>query len=430
MSTAVQPTTTTPPAAQPSAAPPVALPPSNTVIPGGQNVLDRLVSKVASQTGVTDPPPPAVPPVAPPSAPPSAPTVVSPPAPDAAVETATADATGAPTGTDTGTEADTVVPEGAATDTAAAPVGELVLADDEHGAVTLKAERNADGTFKTKIDPTQKFDLEFTDKATGERKVYTKTMPEVLRLARDGVALQPIVQEYRTQALPELEQFRKQLPVWEREFSQMEQALADQRALNTVLLTGDEATVAQHRANFQSENSPEKRLARLEAERAAEREQAARRADRQRVAREAVAFMQDRIAPIVSAAVAELGEEVVAGKMALGTLPLQVNGTVPRANWPKLEAYVKGPFADWVQAERAKLATATAGAASRDAASAEVARAQKAAQAAVNDASRALAPVGRAAPDRPPTAPKSTNKDDVMKRLIHGRPLPPSLAGT
>lgn len=299
------------------------------------------------------------------------------------------------------------------------PSGELALEDD---GITLRAERNADGTFKTKLDPSIKLDLEFKDKESGETRKYTKTLPDILRLAKDGVALQPIVQQLK----PKVEYYEKMLPQWKQDHEATQQQLQDQMALNRELLAAPPDVLEQRRQEYAQEMSPEKRLARLEAERRAEQETAHRTAQQQQLANRARAFHQEYIAPHIAEAVALLGDELVTGKLAMATAPLLVNGQMPPSAWPEYKQYVHGPFKDWVKSQAATRKTADDVAAK---ARAEADAAQKKAQAAINDTTRALAPVGRVAADTPPPLPKPKNTTEAIQRMLN-RPLPTSAQST
>lgn len=304
--------------------------------------------------------------------------------------------------------------DGTATAPAPEPTGEITIEED---GITLRAERNADGTFKTKLDPTQKLDLEFKDKQTGEIRKYTKTLPEVLRLAKDGVALQAKIQEYT----PEIQFYREKAPVWERQFTDMQQQLDDMAALNTELLTADEHVVVQRRDEFAKRNSPQARLERLEQEKQAREAAERQTSTRREVAERARSFIQTRLSSALQTAKdAGLDGDAVAGKIALATTPLTVNGVVPPENWHKVEQYINGPFKDWVTSEAARKRAADEAA---SLARKQTEDAQRRAQQVVNDAGRAMAPIGKAAPDAPAALPKPKNTQEAMHRLIN-RPLP------
>ena len=302
--------------------------------------------------------------------------------------------------------------------------GEIKVDGDD---ITLRAERNADGTFKTQIDPNQKFDIQMRDPETGEMRTYTKSMPEVLRMARDGVWGQKVKNE--------VAYYRKEVPQWQESFKEvsakaqtleqqtqsLQQQLEAQMALNRELLTADDEIVIRRREEFAHEMSPEQRLAKLEAQLRQENETRQLTERQQAVAREADTFISTRLAPALTKAEADLGNsdfarQLVAGQIALATTPLLVNGQLPKDAWPKIEAYLSGPFQSWVQQTAAFQRTQQS--------DSEVTRkAQQAAQAAVNATGQVIRPVGYAsgsAPVAPAGPPKNLN--DAMSRIIN-RPL-------
>jgi hypothetical protein len=259
-------------------------------------------------------------------------------------------------------------PEASATDDSAgdepAPIGEPSneLSIDD-GEVTLAAQRNADGTFKSKLDPNEKVDLvikSIIDPETGKPKVYSKSLPELARLAKDGITLQPINQKLTADLKtiqPEVEYYRKQLPEWQKSEQTLRQELEEQKALNIELLTADDELVITRREMYQSEMTPEKQLARLKAEREAEVAQRTTAERQQKHAKIATSFMESRIAPALSAAEAVVGPMAVTGAVTHYTNDLMVNGVIPPANWPEMERRINapdGPFQTWLKAESAK----------------------------------------------------------------------------
>ena len=301
--------------------------------------------------------------------------------------------------------------------------GEIKVDGDD---ITLRAERNADGTFKTQIDPNQKFDIQMRDPETGEMRTYTKSMPEVLRMARDGVWGQKVKDE--------VSYYRKEVPQWQESFKQvsaeaqtlrqttasLQEQLDAQMALNRELLTADDEIVIRRREEFAHEMSPEQRLARLEAQIRQERETAQLTERQQAVAREADTFISTRLAPVLSKAEADLGStefarQLVAGQIALATTPLLVNGQLPKEAWPKVEAYLSGPFQSWVQQTAAFQK-------SQQVESDAVRKAQVAAQAAVNATGQVIRPVGHASIAAPAPSGPPKNLNDAVNRIIN-RPL-------
>lgn len=292
--------------------------------------------------------------------------------------------------------------------------GEIIMEED---GIALRAERNADGTFKSKLDPSMKLDFEVKGE-NGETKKYTKSLPDILRMARDGIWGQQVRQE--------VTYYRENVPRWESHTTDLTAKLDAQMTLNRELLSADPETVNARRAEYQAEMSPEKQLERLRAEKLRETDAQRSREQQELVTHRAQSFIQTRLAPTIKNAEDSLGVEVVAGKLALATAPLLVNGVIPPDRWPVMEQYINGPFKVWVQAEAAKLkSTRDARALSEE----RTAAAQRKAQAAVNDAGRAMVPVGSPAPDTPPALPKATTIQEVKNRLIH-RPLPQTVGAS
>lgn len=304
---------------------------------------------------------------------------------------------------------------------AAEPSGELVIDD---GDITLTAQRNADGTFKTKLDPNEKVDFTIKDKATGEVKTYSKSLPELARMAKDAIGMQQTVQAAKA-IQPEVEYYRAEVPKWQAHVQTLQEQLEAQQALNRELLSADDEIVIQRREQYKAEMSPEKQLARLQAERQAEKEAAQRTAKQQQHAKVAKSFMESRIAPAITAAQAIVGEMAVTGAVTHYTTDLVVNGVIPPANWPEMERRINsptGPFQTWLKAESAKRTQESETVKqAREAAEAEKARAQ----AAINDQTRLLAPIGRSQGGEPQSG-KQNQPATVRGVLdkITQRPIP------
>ena len=298
------------------------------------------------------------------------------------------------------------------------PTSELSLDD---GTVILRAERNPDGTYKTKFDPNAKLEFEIVlDKKTGEKKSYSKTLPELTRLAKDGITLQQKVQVIQ----PEVDYYRKNVDTWAKaqaetttKLTALEQQYADMEALNRELLSAPDDVVIGHRERYASEMSPEK-VARREAD--------ALRAEMERTRQttqslQAQSFIQARLAPALAEANAVLGEDTVAG-----IITRTFSGPIPPHEWNKVEQFVNGPLKERVAQEKGKQEQARAAEVAREA---TLRQTQANAQRAVNDAGRSTVPVGSASPDRAPTAPPAKNMREAMNKLIN-RPIPQSVAMT
>lgn len=290
------------------------------------------------------------------------------------------------------------------------PVGEVVVDD---GEIVLTAERNADGTFKTQIDPSQKFDIKIRDPETGETKVYSKTVPEVLRMAKDGVWGQKVRDEVKY--------YRDNVETWQQTHETLRGTVGDLQAqldaqmeLNRELLTADEELVVRRRDEYAAEMSPEKRLARLE-EDIAERDRATARTAREQKDMQAVtSFANARLVPAIQQAEAMVGTEMVQMKLALDLIPFQVNGKVPPEKLAAVEAHLNGPFMQWAKAEAARRSAIRPEVqAQLDAARAAEVRAQTV----VNQVGRQIAPVGTAGADPAPKV-RPKNVHDAIESII------------
>lgn len=380
---------------------------SSAPAPAQAPVLDfqNVISKVASQTTVDAPAPVAETPAV---------RIVK---TDPTLPLATpssAEAPTAPAATETGE------PVAEAPPATTEPVEELSLDD---GAITLAAARNADGTFTHKIDPSAKHDFKVKDKATGEVKSYSKTIPELARMAADAIGMQQKVQEAQ-KLTPEVEYYRQNLPKWQDHERSLSQRLADMEALNVELLTADDEIVIQRREAYKAEMSPEKQLERMKA-------QETERLNRERMTKQqqiAKSFMDSRIAPAIASAVkAGVNEFTVRGIVSDVTDDLMVNGVIPPANWPEMERRINDPNGPLAKAVAEQTAKHAAGTASTSAAEQAALEAQKRAQLVVNDAGRQLTPIGRAVTDTSaPAQPKPKDMREAMNRLIN-RPLPETI---
>ncbi len=322
------------------------------------------------------------------------------------------------------------------------PSSELSIDD---GEVTLSSQRNPDGTFKTKLDPNEKVDLvikSITDPTTGKPKVYSKSLPELARLAKDGITMNQTVQAVKAELAtvqPEVEYYRNNVTAWKEHTDTLSSELEAMRALNVELLTADDERVIQRREQYKAEMSPEKQLERLKAERRAEQDAAkARQATEQRNAKKvqhekiATSFVQSRIAPALAAAeTAGLSKHTVTGLVTHITSDLMVNGVIPPASWPEMERRINdpaGPFQQEVKAEQARR--------SQESDTVKVAReaataAEKRAQLVVNTDGRLMAPVGaRAGGSEGAPQPKANRTVDQVKKDLISRPMPSSMTGS
>lgn len=303
------------------------------------------------------------------------------------------------------------------------PSGEITI---DNGDVVLASQRNADGTYKTKLDPTEKVDLvikSIVDPETGKPKVYSKSLPELARLAKDGITMNQTVQKVTSElqaVQPEVEYYRTNVPKWQEHTQSLEQRLADQIALNQELLTAEDEIVIQHRERYKSDMSPEKQLERMKAE----REQEQLTAKQQHQARIARSFHESRIAPALQKATdAGLDDYTVRGIVSALTDDLTVQGVIPPAKWPEMERRINdpnGPLAKAIATRSAQQSQESADVkAAREAAEA----AQRQAQSVVNAVGRQMVPVGSAGRDSAPAPTKPKNSQEAIRNMIN-RPLP------
>ena len=288
-----------------------------------------------------------------------------------------------------------------------------IVATDEDGETVLRARDPKTGQF-AEMDQTRTYELAIKDKTTGETKLYQKTLPDLMRLAKDGIATQKYQTEVR-QAHDELSYYRQNVPAWQKSHETIQQKAEGYKALAMELLTADENTVISRREAYAAQNTPDRVVA---------RERAALDAERQRLAserqswqfRQQVDTVMNRIQPAIQQAESLVGPDAAAGKLTRGTAHLYVNGRIPPEHFPQLEAFVQGPYLQWAQQEAARINGSTAEAAKL----AEAARkAQATAQKVVNQTGRQVAPAGTNNGAAPRTAPKDVN--DAIERISLGR---------
>lgn len=296
-----------------------------------------------------------------------------------------------------------------------APTQEVLEAGTDVGTGDALFRIRDKNTGQWKAAGADVIELAFRDATTGEVKTYEKTLPELARMARDGVAASKL--------MPEVKYYRDNIKGWENNSKQLQAKLDAQMNLNRELLSSEEKYL-ERREQYQTEMSPDKRVERLQAELNA-RDAAAQRATAQKQFEGQVSgFYQTRVQPVVNEAMKVLPPEMVIGRITTDTLPLMVNGVIPPQHWQQLEAYMRGPFATWAKTEGAKWAAQSS---ARTTATAAATAAQKAAQVAKQEQARAMQPVGRVAQngtatEAPVKLPPPKNKREAMERLV-SRPL-------
>lgn len=326
-----------------------------------------------------------------------------------------ADREGAPVRATTGSEgaedagefgdpeaAGTATPEPESTEAAdpSEPPPEAVIGEGGNRVVV----RTADGKFAQAPDVKLEFQI-------GD-KTYLKSPAELVRMARDGVAGQQVVQKAR--------QYEEQVPQLMSQYEAMQQELEAQRALNLEILN-DETAYLRRREEWDLLNSPQERLRRMEEQQQAEYQQrvaAHEAAQRQQVV---LQYYQQEIQPVQEEILTnypQVSQEAKLGRISIDTAPLMQNGVIPPHRLPEYKAYLAGPFREWLQTEAAKMDRI---AAQRDAQLQQTIRqGQQKAQQVVQSVGKQLAPNGRAAPDAPPAPRKPRNRQEA-KEMIIGR---------
>jgi hypothetical protein len=271
------------------------------------------------------------------------------------------------------------------------------------------------------MDQSKTYELSIRDKVTGETKVYNKTLPDLMRMAKDGIAMQ--------KSRDELTYYREQVPAWQQTHETIKQEAESFKALAMELLTADEGTVIARRQAYAAELTPEKELARLRAQIQAGQVSQTVPAPAQQPAQPQInpqvqqqqAALAQRIGPAIQNAESVVGPEAAAGKLVRDLAPLMVNGVVPVERFAEVEAYVNGPYREWVTAQGAAKQTASTQAAKElEAAKAERQRAQLSARTA-GTATRPTGVLSNAAP-APVSKPQARGVNDVINNIVR-RPI-------
>lgn len=286
---------------------------------------------------------------------------------------------------------------------------QTITADEPDGQVVLRARDPVTGQFSD-MDQTRTYELSIRDKTTGETKVYEKDLPGLMRLAKDGITMQK-----SRDRLAQLEQAVPQFQQKEQQYQQQNQQL---EALALQLLTADEPTVVSLREQYAQEQSPEKKLARLEAQMAEQRLQQLQAQEAQ-VSGQQAQQLAAQVAPIIQEVEGLVGKAAAAGQLALATAPLLVNGRIPPERFEAVARYMAGPYREWAKAEAATRQQAQTSATT---AQQQARVAQQRAQQAVQQTGQAIRPVGHAGRDNGPPKPPARNVQDVINRIV-SRPV-------
>lgn len=282
---------------------------------------------------------------------------------------------------------------------------------DAPGAGKFKV-RAADGTF---VDvPDVKVDFQI-----GEKVYKGKGIPELVRMAYDGVAGQRAIaqaRQYEQETIPQLQQT----------FVQREAALQAevdaQIALNAAILadaTGE--TWAKHHEKFAQAQSPE-----AVAERAQQEAMTLRNTIAEQQAQQYSANVYaTQVRPALDRVAQEcpdVSDHTKAGIIADVTKDLLVNGRIPLERYPELVNRMNGPYAIAVRAEQARFAEA------RQKFEAEVVKAKadadaalRAAQARQNALVDGIKPVGGVpgSSQIQKPLPPPRNKEEARERIIN-----------
>jgi hypothetical protein len=292
-----------------------------------------------------------------------------------------------------------------------------IKSDEPEGEVVLRARDPKTGQFSD-MDSTRTYELSIKDKQTGETKVYQKDLPGLMRLAKDGLAMQ--------RSRGELDTLRTQVPQFQQNLQQLQETNKGLQDLAIELLSAPDDVVIARRQAYANENTPDKVFQRRSAElQQREAALAAEETRRQQTAHEqmigqAVNVLGQRLGPTIAEAEGLVGKELAAGQLMLALAPLMVNGVIPPQHFQQVEQYVTGPYKEWVKAEAAKrTASQTQQTEELNAAKAERAKAQLNAR----NAGIATRPVGGNAGNAnatPQTKPR--NVDEAINRIIR-RPV-------
>ncbi len=280
-----------------------------------------------------------------------------------------------------------------------APPPEVVAADGTRFRV-----KGADGKY-TNLPETLGH-IEFTLAGEdGTAKTYVKSPAELVRMAQQSVAANRHAERVRGEA-ERLQQEAERAATLNAQFIDL---------MREVFTDESGASWQQRREEFLRMTGPEARAARAETQLHRVQQERIEAAEQAR----AYQWYQARIEPVVRQAfegASNVPMEAKIGKLNLLTQHLTVNGVVPPEHREAFAEIVSGEFLAWTQQEEQRMA-GLVGAAQQRQQETEAARRQ--AQATVNATARALAPVGRAAPDVPARAkPRNVNEalDFVARR--------------
>lgn len=287
---------------------------------------------------------------------------------------------------------------------------DVASVEDAPGAGKFRV-RNAEGAF-TEAPPVK---VEFQ---VGE-KVYTKGVPELVRMAIDGVAGQRAVaqaRQFETEVIPRLQSEAQT------QIAQMRADLEAQIELNAAILADESGeTWAKNHEKFAQARSPEQVARRAQEEANAARAALAESQQTQYVQQ----IHATQIKPVfdrVAAECPDVSDHTKAGFVADLTKDLLVNGRIPPERFPELVNRMNGPYVQMARAEQARFTD------SKVKLDAEVAKARAEAQAELrkaqakqNELVAPIVPVG-AVPGSLPSTPRPPAKTrrEALERIING----------
>jgi len=264
--------------------------------------------------------------------------------------------------------------------------------------------KGADGKYTNLPENVGHIEIEMRTK-DGQSKTYVKSLPELVSMARRGIGSEQVIERTRAEA--------------EAVKADAEQALTLNQSFTELMheVFADESGEAwqRRREEFLQLTSPEARAERAETA-LQQRDRLDREAKQQHAAQ---TWYATEVEPAIAQAwksSPDVSDEAKVGKLNILTNHLLENGVVPPSRRGEFAEIVAGPFNEWVQQEQARFVgfrTAT----QREQQAAVAAK--RAAQDAVNQAGRAMAPVGRAAPDVPVRA-KPKNINEALDYVIRG----------
>lgn len=269
---------------------------------------------------------------------------------------------------------------GAVAETKAEVVGDPEGWQDVDGGRKLRFRRE-DGTFAP--IPPEKIEWMVKDPTTGEERVYSKSIPEVQRMALDGISATRLGNElHQTKArAAEIEQSHQNIITLAR---QLEAERDAQIKLNREMLADESGQAwASRREQFMQANSPERRLHLLE-QRIQEREQQIQQDTTFRQATEQATRALNEARPLVTQAMDGLDDveqDAVLGRLTTATLHLTRNGKIPTENHGAYMEYLRGPLQEVANSIRSRKAA-------QGQAQERTTQSQKIAQAAINEEAR------------------------------------------